>query len=303
MKMVKKVLMGLALGAAVFSFVGCADLLNGLKAKQGNDTEQEITGTASSKKVGAVNDGETAKRIYDATTLKHSGALVRATFKNPADVSTGKMGLMFDLKDNAAGGHDFFIIGVNPCADGKVANFYVSKFEDVTDYQAYNFGTEENKQNTAEQNAAVKARPAKETIYVNLETANNIQVPKANDDGSISFTIYYKLKTTGDIDWAVLDMSDTEIKKYNTDTKFDAFDPAAQTNWKLLRSGTIKNVYPASKEGQEALYYLDNTKLADGTTAKKQNYIGYYTQIAPKTTLDGEFYIPGTTFHAPEDAE
>lgn len=293
MKMVKKVLMGLALGAAVFSFVGCADLLNGLggKAKQGNDTEGEITGTASSKKVGAANDTDTAKRIYDATQLKHSGALVRATFKNPADVSTGKMGLMFDLKDNTTGGHDFFIIGVNPLADK--ANFYVSKFTNVTDYNAENFGTK------------LAENPASEIEYVALGADNfkANEIPAAAADGSISFTLYYKLKTTGDIDWAVLDMSDTEIKKYNTDTKFDAFDPAAQTNWKLLRSGTIKNVYPASKEGQEALYYLDNTKLADDTTAKKQNYIGYYTQIAPKTTLDGEFYIPGTTFHAPEDAE
>lgn len=295
MKMVKKVLMGLALGAAVFSFVGCGDLLNGLaKPGQGNDTEQEITGTASSKKVGAANDTDTAKRIYDATTLKHSGALVKATFKNPTAVKTGKMGLMFDLKENANKGHDFFIIGVNPCADGSVANFYVSKFEDVTDYQAYNFGTEESTTNTAEQNAAVKARPAKETIYVNLEKANNIKVPKANDDGSISFTIYYKLTTNGDFDWAVLDMADADIKKYNTTKKFDSFKPSDYT---VLANGTIKGVYPAAdpeKLGNLTYdYYADATKLADGTTAKKQNYIGYYTQIAPKTTLDGEFYIPG----------
>ena len=78
-------------------------------------------------------------------------------------------------------------------------------------------------------------------------------------------------------------------------------------NYKVLAKGTIEGAYPAAdpdKLGNLTYdYYADGAVLADGSKAKKQNYIGYYTQVAAGTTLDGEFYIPGTTFHEPEDAE
>ena len=300
MKMVKKVLFGLALGAAVFSFAGCGDLLSGLgegenkKVDKEVDEEKEITGTASRKDVSAANDGDSAKRIYTSTTLKHSGALVRATFKNPTEISTSKMGLMFDLKANPNGGNDFYIIGLNP--NKNVANFYVSRMQGVTDFQASNFGAvTEDKWEEGK---------ALETEYVALNKENNItDIPAADEDGYISFVIYYKLTTNGDFEWAVLDnMDDKELQKYNTNSKFDKFD---MTNYKVLAKGTIEGAYPAASKEQSLLYdyYADGAKLADGTTAKKQNYIGYYTQIAAGVTLEGEFYIPGTTFKEPEDAE
>lgn len=297
MKMVKKVLMGLALGAAVFSFVGCGDLLNGL-AKTGQN-DGEITGGGSKIEINDANDGDAAKRVYKATALKHAGGLIKVTFKS-TDIGTSKMGVMFDLKDNKDGGNDFFVIGLNPRTD--VANFYVSKFTNIKteDYQATNFGASVD---------AVSPAP-KEVEYIKLATSNNIAVPAAASDGSVSFYVFYYLKTDGNYYWAVLDMTDEKMKDFNSDTKFKAAAEKVIANdgtYTILKSGKIENVYAAAEEGKEATYYNDATiTLEDGKTkvkVTKQNYIGYYGQIAAGKTLEGSWYVPSTTFHEAEDAE
>jgi len=285
MKMVKKVLMGLALGAAVFSFVGCADLLNGLDKKK-DDENAAIKGSGANLTVSYANAGKDNYRAYKSTALKHAGALIKVTFNND-DVGKSKMGVIFDLSSDAEDktARNFFIIGLNPRSD--VANFYVSKFSNVTDIQADNFGTK------------LADNPAKEIEYVPLAITNNIKVPAKATDGSISYYVYYKLLTDGSFDWAVIeDLTDAEVKTFKgalgqNDSNFDAVNISTFGS-RVLKSGNI----PASDTGYEAAagteseFYNQNQKL-----------IAYYAQIASGATLEGSWKFPNTAFHEAEDAE
>ncbi|MCR4954977.1 MAG: hypothetical protein K6A43_12990 [Treponema sp.] len=226
--------------------------------------------------VNEANNADSAKRIYYSTNFKHAGALVKVTF-NSDDVGTSKMGVMFDLKEGKNGEHDFFIVAMNPREDK--ANFYVSKYSNVTDFQASNFGAT---------TGASELAPA-EVELVPLSKVNNITIPTAAADGSISFYVLGYLKTDGSFDWAVLDMTDDEMKEFNTDEKFKK-SAANLENYTVLAKGNIPTEYtgysPISDDESELSYYSD-----------KRNSLGYYVQIAPDYYLEGEFYIPGTIFH------
>jgi hypothetical protein len=135
MKMVKKLLLGLVAVATVLTLVSCDGLLNK------DDDAGAIKGSGKKYKVSYNNEETVAYRAYKATTLKHAGGLVKVTFDSN-NVGTSKMGIIFDLKDDDAneGAREFYIIGLNPSSS--VKNFYVSKFTNVTDIQASNFGTD-----------------------------------------------------------------------------------------------------------------------------------------------------------------
>ncbi|MCR4952610.1 MAG: hypothetical protein K6A43_00925 [Treponema sp.] len=285
MKMTKKIMLGMAAALVAFSFVGCGGLGSGGSTLKNDDPKGAIKGSGSKYTVDFANDEDSVYRAYKATTFKHAGGLIKVTFDS-ADVSKSKMGVIFDLKANATDkdAKDFFIIGLNPRSD--VANFYVSKFSNVTDMCADNFGTK------------LTSNPATEIEYVKLGT-ENITVPAAAEDGSISFYVYYKLNTNGSYEWKVLSMTDDKMKDFNSDGKFDNAD---FSDCEILKEGIIPDVYPAAEEGKESTYYNDS-KDADGNKITKQNLIGYYAQIQPKTSLSGSWYVPSTTFHEAEDAE
>ena len=264
MKLVKKILMGLVATAVVLSLASC----DGLLPK--DDTEGAITGSVKNYKVEYTNESTTDNyRAYKATTLKHAGTLVKVTFDSN-NVSSSKMGIIFDLKadkDNKDA-RQFYIIGLNPRSD--VANFYVSKFTNVTDIQADNFGTKltENK--------------AKEIEIVPLAQSNNITFPAADADGKYSVYVYYKALTDGSFDWKVLNISDDVAKAYNFKT--GAFESSA-----VLASGNTKAKcgaeYDECEEGKQ-----------------NQSKIAFYAQIAKNTTLKGSWKVIGTYLEA-EDAE
>lgn len=263
MKMVKKVLMGLALGATVLSFVGCGGLLGGEGSTIGyynnkqnkiayyaqiaknaslsgswyvpgttfheaDDSEKAITGSGQKYKVEYANDSDSPYRAYKETALKHAGALIKVTFDS-ADVSTSKMGVIFDLKNDDInnGAKEFYILGVNPRTDA--ANFYVSKYTNVTDIQAENFGTK------------LADNPAVEIAIVPLNAANNIKVPAADEEGKISFYVYFKLLTDGSFDYAVLDLTDDQMKDFGNlnDKKFDAVDISTYGDKVLVKGNTL----------------------------------------------------------------
>ena len=275
MKMVKKLLLGLVAVATVLTFVSCDGLLNK------DDDAGAITGSGKKYKVSYKNETEVAYRAYKATKLKHAGGLVKVTFDSN-NVGTSKMGIIFDLKDDdtTEGARQFYIIGLNPSSS--VKNFYVSKFTNVTDIQAYNFGTEVNASNTDEQNEAVKANPAKETIIVNLDMSNNINFPAADADGKYSVYVYYKALTDGSFDWKILNIDDDIAKAYDfKEGNFTASAIIKQGNTKT-KAGTE---YAACKEGEQP-----------------QNKIAFYAQVAAGVELKGNWNVIGTYLEA-EDAE
>ncbi len=203
---------------------------------EGDDTQGAIKGSNDNYTVKYTNsDTVEAYRAYKETTLKHSGALIKVTF-NSANVSTSKMGVIFDLKDDDEneGAKEFYCIGLNPSSS--VKNFYVSKFTNVTDIQAYNFGTE------------LPTNKAKEVEIVALNMNNNITVPAAVD-GKISFYVYYKLMSDGSFDWAVLDMTDDKMADFKGSTKFNK---AKLKDYTVLKSGNTKAKVGAEYPAYEA---------------------------------------------------
>ena len=186
-----------------------------------DDTAGAISGSNQNYTVNYTNNGDSLYRAYKETALKHAGAIIKVTFDS-ANVSGSKMGVIFDIKANAkdSNAKDFYIIGLNPRTD--VANFYVSKFTNVTNIQAENFGTK------------LTTNPAKEVEIVKLDKANNITIPEADADGKISFYVYYKLMADGSFDWAVLDLTDDQLNDFKTD---DKFNKAKLDDYTVLRKG------------------------------------------------------------------
>ena len=263
MKMVKKLLLGLVAVATVLTLVSCDGLLNK------DDDAGAIKGSGKKYKVSYNNEETVAYRAYKATTLKHAGGLVKVSFDSN-NVGTSKMGIIFDLKDDDAneGAREFYIIGLNPSSS--VKNFYVSKFTNVTDIQASNFGTD------------LEENPAKEIEIVPLATSNNITFPAADADGKYSVYVYYKALTDGSFDWKILNIDDDIAKAYD-------FKEGNFTASSVIKSGNTKakagTEYDACEEGDQP-----------------QNKIAFYAQIASKKTLKGSWNVLGTYLEA-EDAE
>lgn len=207
-----------------------------------DDTEGAIKGNNDNYTVEYSNTTNTAYRAYKATAFKHAGAIIRVTFDSAA-VSTSKMGVIFDLKDDDEneGAKEFYIIGVNPTTTE--ANFYVSKYSNVTDIQAYNFGTD------------VQDNPAEEIEIVKLAKANNIKTIPAAVEGKISFYIYYKLMSDGSFDYAVLDMTDEQLEDFKTN---DKFNKANIDDYTVLAKGNTKAKagaeYPAAEVKKSGLF-------------------------------------------------
>lgn len=194
MKMVKKVLLGLAAAATIMAFFGC---------KMEDDPEGAITGKNNDYSVYYDNTSGEVYRAYESTSLKHAGALVKVKF-DKKDVSSSKMGVIFNLQKNAVdkNAKDFLIIGLGTT---DTRNIYVSKFTNVTKLTEDNFGTK------------LKDNPAVEKEYVKLGE-KTLSVPTAAADGSISYYIYFKAKIDGSYDWAVLNMTDEQAEEVEMDT-------------------------------------------------------------------------------------
>ena len=270
MKMVKKLLLGLVAVATVLTLVSCDGLLNK------DDDAGAITGSGKKYKVSYKNEETDAYRAYKATKLKHAGALVKVTFDSN-NVGTSKMGIIFDLKDDVKeDARQFYIIGFNPSSS--VKNFYVSKFTNVTDIQAANFGT------------GISENPAKEVEIVPLSMSNNINFPAADADGKFSVYVYYKALTDGSFDWKVLNIDDDYAKAYDfVEGNFVASTILAQGNTHKTGGKTVNKVatpeYEACAEGKQP-----------------QNKIAFYAQVAAGVELKGSWNVIGTYLEA-EDAE
>lgn len=175
MKMVKKILFGLVAVAAVLSLASC-----GIKK---DDPEGIIKGTAGNYSVNYKyeNADTTATyRAYKPTGFKHAGELAKITFdKNDiSKAGNSKFGVIFGLKEDKQGNttyKNFFIVGL-----GANGDYYVSKFENVVDIQAENFGAGKTYTNHV---SSTGSNGEKETL-----------IPNANDqygsNGILSGSLY-----------------------------------------------------------------------------------------------------------------
>lgn len=253
MKMVKKVLLGLAAAATIMAFFGC---------KMEDDPEGAITGKNNDYSVYYDNTSGEVYRAYESTSLKHAGALVKVKF-DKKDVGSSKMGVIFNLQKNAEdkNAKDFLIIGLGTTAD---RNLYVSKFTNVTKLREDNFGTK------------LTDNPAVETEYVKLGAKKLQSVPVAAD-GSVSYYVYFKAQIDGSYDWAVLNLTDEQAELVDMDTMSYADIPAGAE----LASGNIPDAFdPVDKESdivqkQLAVYAMI---WGNSTLSGSWHYYGMYKE-------------------------
>ena len=259
MKMVKKILLGLTAAALVIGFASC---------KQADDPKDAIDGSGNKYSIDHENTETDNYRAYKSTSLKHSGALVKVKF-DKKDVGLSKMGVIFDLHENKDA-KEFYIIGLGTSAD---TNFYVSKFTNVTDIQAKNFGTE------------LKDNKAVEDELVKLSAANSITVPAAAADGSVSYYVYFKGFTGGYYEWAVLSMEDSVAA--TIDIKTADYNAIARINGvTTLAHRQIDNAFTP----------------VDAESKIPQNQMAVYAMVAAKTTLKGSWNYLGM-YHEAEAIE
>jgi len=216
MKMVKKVLMGLAVAAIAFALTGCLQ----------DDTEKAIKGSGSKYSIDYTNEGKDNYRAYKSTGISHAGALVKVTFDKDCDAGVSKMGVIFDLqerKENKQKLRDFNIIGI-----AKDGTYYVSRLTNIEDIQANNFGAEED-----------AATGPSEKVLVALGA--KVTMP-TDSDGNYFVYVWYKANLNGTYSWALLNMTEDQAKT------FDKNAGDIPTGATTLKSGTISNAFDAVTE-------------------------------------------------------
>lgn len=249
MKMTKKILLGVAALFATVAFISCGEK---------EDTNPiEITGKGNNYSIDFTNDTDAAMRGYKETALKHAGGLVKITIDQsvPEGKNGGVMGFIFDLKKGETG-KDFFIVGV------RKGGYYVSRFKNVTNLQAYNFGASDKEDNTT-------ADGTEEKEYaVAFQT-----LTLAKDENGNSYVYVYAFcNTDGSFDWKILNASATEKVKGLSDKEFAKLD---FTDDMILAQGTI----PASDTGYDS---------------QKQNKLACYANVYAQGTLIGQWDYVGT---------
>lgn len=156
MKMTKKLLAlagGVAILASAFVFTGC-------KSEDDDDEFEAITGSNNDYEINFTNETDGMYRAYKTTFNKHLGGLCQISVEKDS-TGDGTIGYIFDLESSpdraSKDPRTLCIVGFN-LGTPNVANPYVSRFNNVTDIQADNFGTKltENK--------------ATETEYIKLYT-------------------------------------------------------------------------------------------------------------------------------------
>ena len=270
MKMVKKVLMGMAVLAIAVALTGC------LK----DDKEGAIKGSGNNYTVEYTNEGSEAYRAYKATGMAHAGALVKVKFDS-INTGSSKMGVIFDLHDSKSGvkdakgaaAKDFYAIAIGNEGGG---SYYVSKFTDIVDIQAKNFGA----------TTTAKEKEPKEVEEVKLVTGNlKAKMPAAAADGSLSLYIFYHCYGEGLYKWGIYNLTDEQANEYSNITG----------EFKTAQTALVEGVIGAESLSSPAA-------LAAVTANPPQNKVAFYAQVASKTTLKGSWTVKNFYKEA-EDAE
>ncbi len=275
MKMVKKILLGLVVTGTILVIAGC---------KMQDDPENAITGSGSNYKVDYENTKSEEYRAYESTSLKHAGALVKITFDNPEECANSKMGVIFDLKENAdnKNAKDFYIIGLGSSKSSSY-DFYVSKYTGIVDIQAKNFG--------ASTDAA--AGEPKEVEYFKLSNSNIKNLPS-------TFYVYCKANIKGEYEFALLKGEPTDGKEMKIND-LDLTDLPQGVSLIDLPKTAINGCSVSGNIGKiaNAIEIPESGKESD----IKQNRIAVYARIDANATLKGSWKFCGTYQEAEEIEE
>ncbi|MCI7546485.1 MAG: hypothetical protein MSA96_06860 [Treponema porcinum] len=259
MKIMKKIAAVTIAAAALFAFAGCSDA---------DDPNEMITGSNKNYEIDYTNTTKDVSRGYHSTAYNHAGAAVQLDFENVSkNVNAGVMGLIFDLEEKD-GVKSFNVIGVKTNNANGELGYYVSRFENVTDIQAENFGTK------------LKENPAKETVYVTA-FAKADGVKNAEKD---TITVYAyaieKLNTdTQKYEYKVyLLYADTQIGKLDKDGNLVAEDGTPIDLSGVKPVATIPTEYTGSQPTQKKLAVYANV-YGEKTLKGTWTYRGDYKEV------------------------
>ena len=199
-------------------------------------------------------------RGYKSTNLQHEGGLVQITINNQsAGSNDGVLGFIWDYKESTTvkGAKDFYVIGVNyGYKDTKKFNYYVSKFENIVDIQADNFGASTNATGNNPKETTIQNWTAVDGVLSSGKINVVVDVTMA-DDGSYSYSIYNVSSVRGEV----------TKDNYNKDNKAIATGTidATTTGYTKKEQNLLclyANVY-GNKKLSGAFKFLDTYKVAD----------------------------------------
>lgn len=211
MKMTK-VIMAAALACVAIGLTSC-----GIKE---DDPYEMIKADGKTFTINHTNDTNEHQRGYNPKTFKHAGVTVLVDINTKdTDVSSGIMGLIFNLEAEKDGAKDFNIIGLRTTDKTGNIEYYISKFENVTNLQDKNFGAYDG--GTATETAIVPA----------TGTALFAKGPKCtvSEDGSSTQVVIYvepKRNAQGKIDQNIYLIPYDETKEFKSDGQPKDWDPA-----------------------------------------------------------------------------
>jgi len=259
MKLSRKFALGVSavLLAAAIGFVSCG-------TEDDDDEAGAISGSGSNYKVAYKNVGETEYRAYKTTSTKHYAAIVEVTMNinnTVAGDKDGVMGFIWNLQKsseenvkNNAKARDFFIAGCD-YKDG--FRFYVSKFANVTDMQADNFGTK------------LASNPATEKDYTGGWVSNS--AIKKDENNVVKFYLdVYPIDETG-----------TKLEK-----KADITSKAVGYGLQIYKSYDATNGL-SDPINDSPLTIEDVFKVTDGKSSIDQQTNAVYAMVSPGKQLNG----------------
>ena len=258
MKIMKKIAAVTIAAAALFAFAGCAD----------DDDPNEMITKVSSKEytIEYSNESSEISRGYKSTALKHSGGFFVIEIENQKSdqsAADGVMGVIFDLHENSEK-KDFYVIGVNyGYKNSNKFGYYASKFRNVTDLQAANFGAGDDHvydSSTTDDLTKFKSDtvPA-ELVLTRAFTYNDSITPDENG----------KIKVAIDV----------------------SMNEGAYTV-KMYKASDLNEKEDGVKETAVAIVEKTIPTTITGYTNEEQGKIGFYANVYANKTLKGTWKLP-----------
>ncbi len=235
-----------------------------------------ISGSNNNYSISYTNTSDDTSRGYKTTTFKHAGSLCQITLNS--DSSEGAMGYIWDLESNSsravAAPRVFCIAGFNynHTATGKVA-YYVSRYKNVVDIEAENFGT------TSSITYNGTSYTATENEKIALSPSNSFTPTK---DSSGNVVVTFDVYEDGTWSW-----NDSKTKRvytsYNGGYVVDIYDGAVTLSQIATGSVTAKDsaTFSASELGYD---------VTDSSKSVVSQFNGaVYANVYANSTVNGSW--------------
>lgn len=267
MKILKNIAVAALAGAMVFGLVSCG--------AGDDDPNNMINGKSKVYTIDYTNETKDVSRGYNTTAYKHAGAAVQLDFENASNtVGGGVMGLIFDLEEKD-GAKSFNVVGVKTNDANGELGYYVSRFENVTDIQADNFGTK------------LDENPATETVYAPKPGTGTFgKASGVKDAEKDTITVYaYAIEKKAEVAG-----KDSANKDYAKD---EYIYEVYLLNNKVANLDANGNLVDDNKQSID----LSDTKpvatIATGYTSLTQKKLAVYANVYGEKTLKGTWTYRG----------